>query len=313
VTASGTACRCGGQPVRIHGGLPEQCSDAKGLQNAQGELDSQTAAAAGPRVHRVQEALVRSVSAHSCINALFNNITLFIGFAPCRSIFVGTWNVNGRLPTESLTPWLSHDTADPDLYVIGSASPCLTLNNKRHGKYSCALDRTPSSGSLPAARFQELDLSASAFVFDNSSREDDWTRMIDQGIRNRKAYRKVHPRLVPDTGRGLQKLTSPSQRPGCRTSRAILVGVQAAGRHAADRVRAAGTLVAHQGRASRHRRHGHHGCHGAWGIAAVLLPRAGPDRMRSAPHLSTGDGRRHRATRVVWACASGYTTLTWSL
>ena len=40
-------------------------------------------------------------------------------------------------------------------------------------------------------RFQELDLSASAFLLDNSAREEDWTRLIDQGIRNRKNYRKV--------------------------------------------------------------------------------------------------------------------------
>lgn len=39
--------------------------------------------------------------------------------------------------------------------------------------------------------FQELDLSASAFLLDSSSREEDWTRMIDQGMKNRKKYRKV--------------------------------------------------------------------------------------------------------------------------
>ena len=63
------------------------------------------------------------------------------------SVCVGTWNVNGRLPKEDptscndLKPWLYFANAaeSPDLYVLG---------------------------------FQELDLSAEAFVFNDSSRED---------------------------------------------------------------------------------------------------------------------------------------------
>jgi len=34
-------------------------------------------------------------------------------------IFCGTWNVNGKYATETLTPWLSADDVEPDLYVIG--------------------------------------------------------------------------------------------------------------------------------------------------------------------------------------------------
>jgi hypothetical protein len=47
-------------------------------------------------------------------------------YRPLR-LFVGTWNVNGKTPRESLTPWLNDGVdADaegrldlPDIYVIG--------------------------------------------------------------------------------------------------------------------------------------------------------------------------------------------------
>ena len=90
------------------------------------------------------------------------------------SVFTGTWNVNGQLPSESLTPWLQQPgkslfsapvtTELPDIYAIG---------------------------------FQELDLSAEAFVFNDSQREDQWIQCIEQSLPTAGKYYKVkHVRLV---------------------------------------------------------------------------------------------------------------------
>ncbi len=37
------------------------------------------------------------------------------------SIFCGTWNVNGKMPAESLDGWLSTPKQRPDIYAIGYA------------------------------------------------------------------------------------------------------------------------------------------------------------------------------------------------
>eukprot|EP00111_Clytia_hemisphaerica_P006345 TCONS_00018387-protein len=65
------------------------------------------------------------------------------------TIFVGTWNVNGQLATETLVPWLRDVSTPPDVYAIG---------------------------------FQELDLSAEALVFNDSSRERSWLDAIENGL-----------------------------------------------------------------------------------------------------------------------------------
>lgn len=36
-------------------------------------------------------------------------------------VFCGTWNVNGKRPTESLTPWFRFDGPPADIYAIGYA------------------------------------------------------------------------------------------------------------------------------------------------------------------------------------------------
>jgi len=74
-------------------------------------------------------------------------------------LFSGTWNVNGKYCAESLGPWLnSYPDKEPDIYALG---------------------------------FQEVDLSAGAFLLDNSIREDDWTKLMESGFKKRNQYKKV--------------------------------------------------------------------------------------------------------------------------
>eukprot|EP00128_Syssomonas_multiformis_P012082 Colp12_sorted_trinity150504_noHs@19516 len=72
-------------------------------------------------------------------------------------VFIGTFNVNGKVPKESLAPWL-YDESQPDIYAIG---------------------------------FQELDLSAEAFVFNDSTREEDWAKCIEAGLGPNNTYVKL--------------------------------------------------------------------------------------------------------------------------
>ncbi|KAG0199274.1 hypothetical protein BGX28_007433 [Mortierella sp. GBA30] len=71
--------------------------------------------------------------------------------------FVGTWNVNGRNATENLDSWLKVDCEQqPDIYVL------------------C---------------FQELDLSAEAYIVLDGSKEEEWTRAIAESLGS--GYQKV--------------------------------------------------------------------------------------------------------------------------
>ncbi|CAG8439804.1 7372_t:CDS:10 [Ambispora gerdemannii] len=67
------------------------------------------------------------------------------------SVFVGTWNVNGKFASDALDTWLMCE-AEPDIYAIG---------------------------------FQELDLSAEAFILNDNTREEDWTRAVARGLGDR--------------------------------------------------------------------------------------------------------------------------------
>lgn len=75
-------------------------------------------------------------------------------------IWIGSWNVNGRMTSENLCPWLDVQREDeaPDMYVFG---------------------------------FQELDLRAEAYLISDSVKEAEWTRLIVAAMVRGQDYVKI--------------------------------------------------------------------------------------------------------------------------
>jgi phosphatidylinositol-bisphosphatase len=65
-------------------------------------------------------------------------------------IYVGTWNVNGKSPTEDIGPWLLQKQDDmPDIFALG---------------------------------FQEADMSTEAYIISDNLKPDEWTLAVLRGL-----------------------------------------------------------------------------------------------------------------------------------
>uniref|UniRef100_A0ACB8FQZ7 Uncharacterized protein n=2 Tax=Sphaerodactylus townsendi TaxID=933632 RepID=A0ACB8FQZ7_9SAUR len=97
---------------------------------------------------------LRDTHIHSWLKQKENSYTRIQSFR----FFVGTYNVNGQSPRESLQPWLSQEGEPPDVYCVG---------------------------------FQELDLSKEAFFFNDTPKEEEWFKAVTESLHPGAKYAKV--------------------------------------------------------------------------------------------------------------------------
>eukprot|EP00123_Amoebidium_parasiticum_P018177 comp24124_c0_seq2/m.43765 comp24124_c0_seq2/g.43765 ORF comp24124_c0_seq2/g.43765 comp24124_c0_seq2/m.43765 type:complete len:870 (-) comp24124_c0_seq2:278-2887(-) len=106
-------------------------------------------------------------------------------------VFCGTFNVNGKMPDQSLKPWLEETNQDPpDIYALG---------------------------------FQELDLSAQAFLLNGSVREDYWAQAVEEALSKKGKYLKVRSQQL--VGMLLMVYVHESLVPNIRDCDAAMCGV----------------------------------------------------------------------------------------
>jgi len=113
-------------------------------------------------------------------------ILLFINI---YSVFIGTWNVNGRNPDCSLKEWLnSYKNKTPDIYVIGYMFILCNLIKKILNVNEFFFN----INNISLIRLQEMDLSKEAYIVSNNEKESQWSEKIEEGINTyNKKYVKV--------------------------------------------------------------------------------------------------------------------------
>uniref|UniRef100_A0A6A7FUV4 phosphoinositide 5-phosphatase n=2 Tax=Hirondellea gigas TaxID=1518452 RepID=A0A6A7FUV4_9CRUS len=74
------------------------------------------------------------------------------------TVFIGTWNVNGVLPSIGLADWLAVDQDPPDIYALG---------------------------------FQELDLDTGTIIFNATPKESEWRTAVAAGVHPAARYKQV--------------------------------------------------------------------------------------------------------------------------
>jgi len=95
------------------------------------------------------------------------------------SVFLGTWNVNGKKPEEPLDEWLLSTAVIPDIIAVGY----VPLR-----RWMCLVIFCTSIHW----RFQELDLSAEALFLGDTGRSQPWEELIMHTIAKRHPYVLVY-------------------------------------------------------------------------------------------------------------------------
>lgn len=107
------------------------------------------------------------------------------------NVFVGTWNVNGKLTSEDLSLWLLSESIVSGQPVPPSPPPkdhaSRSSDGNNHNNKKLPKLKKETIASLPdlyVIGFQELDLSAEAFLLNDSPREDFWSLAIENGLKD---------------------------------------------------------------------------------------------------------------------------------